>query len=451
MVALAAVAAVGLLSCPRRTAVLDVRSSPDGAVIWLDGDSTGFLTDHVFDKVSAGRHEVRLVGLTAEWSGTVELAAGETKVVEALFPELRRQLAVGRVMTSPFAVGPDGTLYVVCADVDCEYLVALSQDGQVRWSFEAFNSNVSAPAVGPDGSVYVHAGSSLYCLDPVTGHPRWSRALPLYSSSRVSIALGADGRVFAAVERAIAAFSAGGDSLWSRSLSGYWQTGPVVRHDGSVCVAVGESLLCLEPGGDLRWARVVNTDYVAAYALACAPDGAVYFAGNEVLWAIAGDGTLKWTVPLPSDERCAGAAVGPDGAVYVGIRDSLCALNSDGSLRWAYADDMWPDNLDHRWAVPAIAADGTVYSTSSGYGLLAVGADGQLKWRYRCDEQLGGHLPLIADSTLYVGCGEPWGDDALRAYRCPGGAALSGWPMFQHDAQHTGRAQPEPCKVVIQH
>jgi len=99
------------------TGNIEVNSDPKGAAIWLDGDSTGHVTDFVLVDVTAGSHVIKLTKEGyADWVDTVTVIEDQTTVVgaELQLPPgsfIWSYRTNGAVISSP-AVGSDGTIYV---------------------------------------------------------------------------------------------------------------------------------------------------------------------------------------------------------------------------------------------------------------------------------------------------------------------------------------------------
>jgi hypothetical protein len=123
--------------------------------------------------------------------------------------------------------------------------------------------------------------------------------------------------------------------------------------------------------------------------------------------------------------------IGPDGTVYVAAANKLYAVVPPGVEKWSV--DM------HRRLRSAvtIAADGTLYAGADGM-LCAVRPDGRPKWDFATGTVTG--APAIgADGTLYVGTL----DGKLRAFRDPegnGGLAAGAWPKAGRDGRNSGLA-----------
>ncbi len=124
------------------------------------------------------------------------------------------------------------------------------------------------------------------------------------------------------------------------------------------------------------------------------PDGTIYVSSGKSLWAVASDGTLKWSLLL--DQEVSSPAIDTNGAIYVatalpsGSSAKLCKvqdLGTSGSLAWEFAL-----GVDQYGAAcnPAIAPDGTIYVTTrpelaspdQGFHCYAINPDGSLKWKW---------------------------------------------------------------------
>jgi len=97
------------------------------------------------------------------------------------------------------------------------------------------------------------------------------------------------------------------------------------------------------------------------------PDGTIY-VGDDRLYAINPDGTLKWTFDLDEDEEIfqSSPAISADGIIYVGTQideikgGDILAVNPDGTLRWhRRIANIWVQSS------PCIGKNGIVYIGSS--------------------------------------------------------------------------------------
>jgi len=124
------------------------------------------------------------------------------------------------------------------------------------------------------------------------------------------------------------------------------------------------------------------------------------------------------------------AVMSTDGILYVGSSDgNLKAINPDGTLKWVSPVGS---------STPVVSLDGTIY-VSNGDTLSAVNPDGSLKDAYATGHSLNTPTILAPDGTLYVVSNEKSTSRLFAFNTYSKGPALSSWPMYQHDAQHTGR------------
>jgi hypothetical protein len=144
---------------------------------------------------------------------------------------------------------------------------------------------------------------------------------------------------------------------------------PAIAPDGTIYVGTASlegALYAVNPDGSQKW-RIRLGGAVLSPALA--PDGTIYVGSSytNAFWAIAPQGTNKWTFYTPGAEIQSAPAVAADGAVYVGCGDGkVYALNSDGTKRWEYTSGGYV------FSSPTIAADGTIYVGSADGKLHAI-------------------------------------------------------------------------------
>ena len=95
-------------------------------------------------------------------------------------------------MSSPPAIGSDGTVYVGSWDGRVRALDG--QTGSRKWEFKPGSAAYSSPAIGSDGTVYVGSlDKNVYALDGQDGARKWE----FETGSRVSSpAIGSDGTVY---------------------------------------------------------------------------------------------------------------------------------------------------------------------------------------------------------------------------------------------------------------
>lgn len=195
-------------------------------------------------------------------------------------------------------------------------------------------------------------------------------------------------------------------------------TGTAIRLAGNPAVA-----------GTLAWSEQTGPIWSSP---AMAPDGTIYVVARKTarLYAYQPDGTLEWSrsYGANSPEVMSGPSVGADGTVYLRVwshgtqTDFLYAIEpEDGEIRWSFNTvyDPEDDVLFPSSSSPAVGADGTVYITTLGGGLLALNSQLQLQWINWTSgfySQTPSTPVIGEDGTIYVGT-----SDGYMVAVAPGG------------------------------
>lgn len=233
-------------------------------------------------------------------------------------------------------IGPDGTLYLlatVAANVSGCWtytgkLLALDPDGKIKWEYQPDDAPDSphAPAVDGSGVVYFIGGSNItYAVGP------------------------------------------GGVLKWRCAMEGWYGGSPSLADDGTIYSASDHGCLhAFAPDGTLRW---IYNGSTAATGPAIGPDGTVFFgATNGSLLALTPEGNLKWRY-ITSREVAGSPVVDSDGSVCFNCWDGrVYLLNPNGTLKWNYFSGGGG-------GTPAIGSDGTIYVGIFGGG-ISVGGGG---------------------------------------------------------------------------
>ena len=332
------------------------------------------------------------------------------------------------------SVGADGTIYVYVFNTG---LYAFAPDGQVRWHVAADASYLDAPAIGPNGLVYVpiQSGTSdgIEAVDS-QGGIQWSTYLPGNGQQvAVSAALTVESDGTILFPAALLASGSGsgtgelfaihpdGTFAWSQPLPGSG-SGVAVGADGTIYVeSQSDGLHAFTSTGVPKW--TYPAQFLSDTLPVIGPDGTIFFeATNGGIFALNPDGTLKWQ---DAAVRASGAfangplVVGKDGTVYFGSAYPwFYAMSADGSsIKWKF--NTGTDSFDE---YPIIDGNGTIF-LADGSKLFAINPDGTLKWQtgqITGPNQLGGlatSTALGADGTLYVGLGNT--RSVLAAFRAP--------------------------------
>lgn len=337
------------------------------------------------------------------------------------------------VNTSP-GIGSDGTIYVGSGD---DHLYALTPEGKQKWRFAIGNSLSSSPAIGTNGTIYVATESGqLVAINP-NGTEKWrfSTGGEFYASP----AIGADGTVYCgSSDGQLYAINPDGTEKWNFDTGGGIQSPPVIGPNGTIYVGTlvkrDNELYAVNPDGSEKWSFSGGGFYLSSPAIDA--DGTIYAGAADNLYALNPDGSVQWQVT--STFRPSSPVIGTSGTIYVGSHDgSLYAINPDGTRKWRVSM-----GYDVAALGPAVSTRGTIYVSLRGQrdttgSLVAVRPDGSEKWRFDVEGNMDwDSAPTIgADGTLYVGSSKLY-----AIFTESSGLADTPWPMFRHDARHSGRA-----------
>ncbi|TKJ43513.1 hypothetical protein CEE36_04040 [candidate division TA06 bacterium B3_TA06] len=109
---LGAVVILGLVVCAKPNGAIEVKSTPEGAAIYLDGDDTGEKTNTVLDELDPDDYTIKLTLEDYEdWDTTVTVEAGDTVEVNATLQEVPKTYGALQVNSTPegAAIELDGT------------------------------------------------------------------------------------------------------------------------------------------------------------------------------------------------------------------------------------------------------------------------------------------------------------------------------------------------------
>lgn len=327
----------------------------------------------------------------------------------------------GKVIDGSPALGPDGTVYVWCYD---GYLYAIRhRTGKQKWRTRTLNFSVlaritrrthegidafsPAPALGANGLVYISSQDGhLYALDANTGARKWRFATGDWIESSPSI--GPDGTVYI-ISRDSNLYAVNGDTgrmKWKHEV-GLVQCYPAVGSDGTVYVGtstrMGASGTSALDGatGRTKWECPGVTGQIAL-----SRSGTLYVADDQKVYAVdANTGSKIWEYAMRGVIGST-PAIGRDGTVYVGsVKGLMCALDgANGRLRWKFRCEEGP------LLQPCIASDGTVYVAGRDRNAGCIYAldprTGHVKWQADAGNGLNRAAAIGADGTIYIGSWE---------------------------------------------
>ena len=294
------------------------------------------------------------------------------------------------------AVGEDGTIYAGFFRT----FLALTPEGVLKWSYPRTNFTYltgRGAALAGDGCVFVAPDSAVVKLAADDGSVLW-RAENSNSQAGWPVLSPSDVLYYGSYHANVLGYSSDGIRLWSAFNTYLFNFDPALAFDLTIYGSVRFGLLSLSPLGRTNWIFQCESDPLGSPAIDGVED--IYF-GTRGGWfyAVRPDGTLKWNRQFGSRLNCS-PAINGEGMIHLGDQSgNFYSLRPDGTTNWVL--NIGPGAIE---SSPVIADNGTIY----------VGC--------------GGHLVAIAG-------GIP--------------PAQSAWPMYRHDAQHTGRQSGPPAQAPL--
>jgi outer membrane protein assembly factor BamB len=151
----------------------------------------------------------------------------------------------------------------------------------------------------------------------------------------------------------------------------------VIADDGTVYMtSLYEHLYALSPLGDKKWEYTITADTPLNVGgglgsmPAVAPDGTLYVIHNFALHALAPDGSVVWHQP---DVKAQSAPViAADGTVFVTTTDGkIAGVSDEGDV--VVSIDVPVQGVQSLYAAPVFGANGWLYVAGWGGALFAYG------------------------------------------------------------------------------
>lgn len=310
-----------------------------------------------------------------------------------------------RKTTAPI-LDSEGNIYIGCSDC---LLYSLDSNGKTRWSFKSDGQISSDLFILSDGTIYVYTGNdTLYALNPDGSIKKSYEKL----GSFVPPAIGSDGSIYAGEEAQIKAYNKNREEQW-RVVTRRQIVNVVASQTGTIYGTAGTQIMAIEPDGSNKWGNFMEKEdgsffipasdsndnvYVCTsgsnfYCFdnqgnklwkktiympvntspSIGQDGTVYICAESTLFAFNPDGSESWNYRIKGFRNLSSPAIATDGTVYVSAGDFICAMKNGKEL-WNFNPE---DNISKK---PAIGKDGTIYVSTENGGILALTADGKLKW-----------------------------------------------------------------------
>lgn len=344
--------------------------------------------------------------------------------------------AIGDPVWSSAAVDKDGRVYV---GSNGHKLYAFDANGKRQWTYSTGGKVISSPLIGSTGIIYVGSTDGwLHAVRSNDGSVAWKFHIKgaVYSSP----AQAADGTIYIGSmgqNCGLYAFNSNGTLKWKKIASAGVRSCPAVGGGGSVYVGAMDGwLYAFDPKGNQLWKfrtkDMVNSS--PAVEFKGTVDQTVYVGSLDgYLYAVnAQNGKQKWKQNVYG--AFSSPAIGSEGTVYIGSeRARIWAFKPDGTIYW----EFWTGGSVR--SSPAIGADGTIYIGADDYQVYAISPKGKLRWAAPTHGYVYASPTIAVNGRLYVGSSDRY----LYAFNIGSkGPFISSWPMFHHDARHTGRTGP---------
>ena len=213
------------------------------------------------------------------------------------------------IVTQPPKVSHDGTTVYVLAISSTgrgDRLLAIDVAGaRQKWEFVVpGGKSGSSCGIGADGTVYLGSEArAVYALDPATGQPRWSYQDP-YGQGwiRGPIVIDPQGAVYYTRSaqnpgsNVVVCLNPDGTRRWEYAGDGYLANPPsiAIGADGTVFAGF-YGMHAIAPDGRRKWATPTTNNVGIYPGAACVDrDGTVYFGAGGGLYAYDADGRLRW-------------------------------------------------------------------------------------------------------------------------------------------------------------
>ncbi len=291
-------------------------------------------------------------------------------------------------------IGADGTIYKVSGTTIYAYEPG---QGVETTRFAAPETLQRGPAIGVDGTIYAPGSTKLFAVALDGGSTFTSYA------ARGSLVVGPGPKIFSTdTTSSLVAHNAALGQAWSLKLSGSVDSmSPMLAPGGTLYLASKDGTLFAVPSSDGKGAPLTMLGTTATFQIAFAPDGLLRVSSAMQKWvgAVTTTGMVTWTVPSldagsPGDPRP--FAVGDDSTVYVPhAQGELVAIRADGSIKWTTTNTPLCNAV-------TLGADGLVY-TGCEAGLFAYSpVDGSVVWSMPMARGLIYAMSIGANHVLYV-------------------------------------------------
>jgi hypothetical protein len=284
---------------------------------------------------------------------------------------------------------------------------------KVLWKFKSDNGGFTSIALGADGTVYAGASNGLYALTP-DGNLKWKTPV----AGMLYLSMGEDGIVYTASSYGLGSGIANeGKGSWNAGVGMIGFGAPAAIGAGGLLLYANtvSDLFAFEPrrSTSALWSQNTFREGVIS-ANSALPGRAKVGQGQSknspVIWRdetivlarqhwlnyFNPDGAPGWVNEL-TPGQLGQPALADEGMIYVADdRHTLYAVDRRGDTKWQYEADSTVTGS------PVVGQDGTVHIATA-RTVYALTPDGSLKWKVNAPQQCTSSPLIAADGTLYIG------------------------------------------------
>jgi outer membrane protein assembly factor BamB len=320
--------------------------------------------------------------------------------------------------------GLDGTLY---GSQGSPYAINPA-NGQLIMNTSLWG-NVSAPAIGPDGTVYAVYGTSFCALNPQSLDLEWSVQLDTDGGGQVTFGL--NGEIIVNGEGTVYGISPRSHAIdWSCACSG---GGATIGSTGVVYLAnpfaTSVFAAAVSPSGAVLWQNSTLPQYSSSRLVEDGKGNLFTMGGDGRLYALsAATGFIEWSssqICQAGNSANNGCDVSLDSAgnLYFEGLDLVTGNQSAYAFNVGTRTVNWEVQIDGQtsrsYEKPAVAANGIVYFAAWNGGVYAIEtATGHVNWSINVGAGVGligaREVEIGGDGTVYV---ETFNGNALIAIK----------------------------------
>ncbi|KUG25685.1 hypothetical protein ASZ90_004489 [hydrocarbon metagenome] len=295
---------------------------------------------------------------------------------------------------------------------------------------------LNSPVIGLNGNLLIgtRAWNSwdifenyFYCADSA-GNILWTYETDSFSANNSAPAVAADGTIYFGNQNwEFYSLDKDGNFKWKhKSSSSFYQTATVLDKEGNIYIGTSDSLFCFKPNGEIKFR--ISIGAIRGH-VAFSPHGDILYvqtlkqSSNLFLYAIDLDEEIIWEKLF---YRLTNATIMIDNYGYIYVKGAetansgyaLLCIKPDGNIKWQYK----VANLGFVGA-PTIDKDGNIIFRSVikeedqyYYGITSLDYEGNFRWFYNMEEtgppyympeEIQHGLVCDADGTIYAG--STWG------------------------------------------